>query len=202
MAPHLTLQLGVRSPVGSTSRGCPYPLPPAQASTVWGLWLSNSFFLPLPFVSASSLAKCLFILYFVFFETVTSRLNLEPKILLLSPPEYWGSSVSWVQPQDTLTRIPYHVLGPSLFSPLQESPYSQPWLNLPASHPLCSQLAASQTQQGLLSQPSTRDAASCLASVSPLGCLQGLHLASLRSKDREGKSCSAFSTSQIGRAHV
>lgn len=122
MAPHLTLQLGVRSPVGSTSRGCPYPLPPAQASTVWGLWLSNSFFLPLPFVSASSLAKCLFILYFVFFETVTSRLNLEPKILLLSPPEYWGSSVSWVQPQDTLTRIPYHVLGPSLFFPTTRKP--------------------------------------------------------------------------------
>lgn len=88
MAPHLTLQLGVRSPVGPgpTLRGCPCPLPPAQASAVWGLWFSNSFFLPsfALHVPAAPPSFCLF--YFCgFFETVSSRLNLE---LLLLPPEY------------------------------------------------------------------------------------------------------------------
>lgn len=72
-----------------------------------------------------------------------------------------------------------------------------------ASHPLCSQSGASQTQLGLLSGASTRSVASCLASVSSPGCLlgsslghwlPGLHHASLRSKTCEGKRSSAFST--------
>lgn len=57
----------VRSPVGPTSRERSCPLPPAQASTVWDLWFSHSFFLLLPFMSASSLGKFLFILYFCVF---------------------------------------------------------------------------------------------------------------------------------------
>lgn len=110
---------------------------------------------------------CLFYT-FVFFETVSLRLNLELKILLLSPPGYWDTGVVCAVSNLRMlfTRILHHVLGLSFSSPPQVSPYSQLWLSLPASHPLCSQLGSSQTQLGLLSQTSSRDAACCLASVS------------------------------------